>query len=186
MPKSRLIAVVVIVLGVLGFAAISIFGLKNDPRELPSALIGKRIPEFALENLLEADGTITEQDLLGKPALINVWATWCPTCRQEHEDLNQLARRDVLIYGINYRDDKTKAQQWLSDLLNPYALSISDPKGKLGFELGVYGAPETFVIDHLGVVHMRHVGEVNQQVWKEKIGPLYKRLLAEAAQEQSQ
>lgn len=182
MPKSRLIAIVVIILGVGAFAAMSIYGLKNDPRELPSALIGKRIPAFELSNLL-GQNSITEQDLLGKPALINVWATWCPTCRQEHEDLNLLARRGVLIYGINYRDDEVKARKWLNDLLNPYALSISDPKGKLGFDLGVYGAPETFVIDHLGVVHMRHVGEVNERVWADKIGPLYERLQA-AAQEQ--
>ena len=183
MPKSRLIAVVAILLWVAGFAGVSIYGLKTDPTELPSALIGKPVPVFELDNLLQPGPSISEQDLLGRPALINVWATWCPTCRQEHNDLNELSRRGVLIFGVNYRDDETKARQWLKELLDPYALNISDPAGKLGFELGVYGAPETFVIDHQGIIHMRHVGEVNEQVWADKIGPLYEQLLARAGQE---
>lgn len=183
MPKQRLFALLAVIAGVAAFAYMAVYGLNTDPRELESALIGKPVPAFKLDNLLESGAEVTEQDLFGKAALVNVWATWCPTCKQEHDDLNQLAKRGVLIYGINYRDDEVAARKWLNDLLNPYALNISDPKGKLGFDLGVYGAPETFVIDRFGVIHMRHVGEVNEQVWAEKIGPLYERLVAEQEQQ---
>lgn len=179
MSKGRLIGVIIVILGVLAFAAMSLYGLKNDPRELPSALIGKPFPEFKLNDLLVEGKQLTRADILGKPALVNVWATWCPTCRQEHDDLNRLARQGVTIYGINYKDDTAKAQTWLTDLLNPYSINISDPKGTLGFDLGVYGAPETFVIDKQGIIRMKHVGEVNQQVWRDKIEPVYRELLAQ-------
>lgn len=177
MSKGRLIAVFAILLGVAAFAGMAVYGLNNDPRELPSALINKPFPEFELNNLLAEGQTISKRDLLGKPALVNVWATWCPTCRQEHDDLNKLAKQGVTIFGVNYKDDSTKAQKWLTELLNPYALNISDPKGTLGFDLGVYGAPETFLLDKQGVIRLKHVGEVNDRVWREKIGPKYEELL---------
>lgn len=177
MSKGRLLGVIVVLLGIAAFAGMSIYGLKNDPRELPSALIDKPFPEFELDDLLDDGRQLSRKDILGKPALVNVWATWCPTCRQEHDDLNKLSRQGVNIYGVNYKDDPVKARKWLTELLNPYALNISDPRGTLGFDLGVYGAPETFVIDRQGIIRMKHVGEVNEKVWREKIEPLYRELL---------
>ncbi len=179
MSKGRLLALIAVIVVIGGFAGMALYGLKTDPRELPSALIGKEFPEFELENLLQPGNTLTRADLLGKPALVNVWATWCPTCRQEHEDLNNLARQGIPIFGVNYRDEAPAARKWLRDLRNPYRFNISDPQGKLGFELGVYGAPETFLIDKHGIIRLKHVGEVTPQVWQEKLEPVYQELLAQ-------
>jgi len=127
------------------FLVVAVFlyrGLFLDPTELPSALIGKPFPAFELP-AVEGDRQVRREDLLGKPALVNVWATWCPTCKAEHAMLNRLAEQGVVIHGINYKDENAKAQQWLKDFLDPYQLNVSDPDGKLGLDLGVYGAPET-------------------------------------------
>ncbi len=153
----------------LVFFAMGIFlwrGLQLDPTELPSALIGKPMPAFQLSSLYDESRTLTEGDLKGKPALLNVWATWCPTCKQEHEQLNKIAREEgVTIYGINYKDDRAKANEWLQRYQDPYVQNIFDPNGTLGLDLGVYGAPETYVLDKDGIIHYRHVGEVNEKVW---------------------
>lgn len=143
-------------------------GLQLDPTELPSALIDKPMPAFQLSSLYDQGRTLTEQDLKGKPALLNVWATWCPTCKQEHAQLNKIAREEgVTIYGINYKDDRAKAADWLQRYQDPYALNIYDDKGSLGLDLGVYGAPETYVLDKDGIIRYRHVGEVNEKVWQQ-------------------
>lgn len=143
-------------------------GLQLDPTELPSALIDKPMPTFQLSSLYDESRTLTEQDLRGKPALLNVWATWCPTCKQEHAQLNKIAREEgVIIYGINYKDDRTKANDWLQRYQDPYVLNIYDDKGSLGLDLGVYGAPETYVLDRDGIIRYRHVGEVNEKVWQQ-------------------
>ena len=97
--------------------------------------------------------------------LVNVWATWCPTCKAEHAFLNTLAAKGVRIIGINYKDDDEEAKVWLRDYGNPYEFNISDPKGKLGLELGVYGAPETFFVDGDGIIRAKHVGDLNQRIW---------------------
>ena len=132
------------------FLCIALFlyrGLFLDPSELPSALIGKPFPAFSLPSVIEPGKTITQADLLGKPSLVNVWATWCPSCRAEHPVLNKLAASGVTIHGVNYKDQREPAQKWLRDLHNPYQLNIEDAAGTLGLNLGVYGAPETFFID---------------------------------------
>lgn len=114
-----------------------------------------------------------ESALIGKPLLLNVWATWCPTCRAEHRFLNMLAAQGVRIVGMNYKDDRVKAVDWLKELGNPYAMSLFDGNGMLGLDLGVYGAPETFLIDGRGIICYRHAGDLNMQVWQETLKPLW-------------
>jgi len=156
-------------------------GLFLDPARLPSALVGKAFPDFALPSLDDPSRTLTRQDLLGKPALVNVWATWCPSCRQEHPVLNQLAASGVVIHGVNYKDDRPSAQRWLRTLHNPYRLNIEDAAGALGLNLGVYGAPETFIVDARGLIREKFVGVIDETVWRDKLAPVYQQLLEEAA-----
>ncbi|AYD44714.1 DsbE family thiol:disulfide interchange protein [Yersinia rochesterensis] len=148
----------------------------DDPTMLESALIGKPVPTFKLESL-EQPGKTFDQSVLhdGKPMLLNVWATWCPTCRAEHEYLNKLAAQGIRVVGLNYKDDRAKAVQWLNSLGNPYALSLYDGDGMLGLDLGVYGAPETFLIDGQGIIRYRHAGDLNDRIWQQEILPLYKK-----------
>lgn len=165
-------------LGVFVVIAIFLgFGLGNDPSELPSALIDKPMPAFSLPMLNEELGQpseklVTQKDLIGTPFLLNIWATWCPTCIHEHPYLMTLAERGVKIVSINYKDEDEEAKGWLARLGNPYALTIVDREGRLGLDLGVYGAPETFVVDAQGIIRHRHVGEVNEKVWKSTLAPL--------------
>ena len=142
-------------------------GLYMDPRKLPSALIDRPMPAFELPSLTQLDRNLTQEDLKGDIALVNVWATWCPTCKEEHQYLNELARQGVVIYGINYKDDPVKADQWLKRYLNPYRVVVLDQEGRLGLDLGVYGAPETYIVDKNGTIRYRHVGAVDSKVWSE-------------------
>lgn len=143
-----------------------------DPKALPSALIGKPFPAFSLPSLL-GEEPVTEEILKGRISIVNVWATWCPTCLYEHPYLVELAERDeVAVFGINYKDDPDKARRWLADKGNPFAVNIVDQDGQLGLNLGVTGAPETFVVDANGLVHMRYQGGLDQRVWDTKFVPL--------------
>lgn len=152
----------------------------DDPTKLESVLIGKTVPEFRLEDL-EQPGKLHDQAIFkGEPLLLNVWATWCPTCYAEHSYLNKLADQGVKIIGLNYKDDRNKAVGWLNELGNPYLISLFDGNGMLGLDLGVYGAPETFLIDANGVVRYRHVGDVNPTNWTSTLEPMYQDLLEEA------
>ncbi|GAB6259922.1 DsbE family thiol:disulfide interchange protein [Photobacterium sp. CCB-ST2H9] len=152
----------------------------DDPTRLESVLVGKPVPAFRLEDLANAD-TLYQQDIFhGEPLLLNVWATWCPTCYAEHQYLNQLASQGVKIIGLNYKDERQKAIRWLDDLGNPYMHSLFDGNGMLGMDLGVYGAPETFLIDAKGIIRYRHVGDVNPQNWESTLKPIYERLQEEA------
>ncbi|WP_419810331.1 DsbE family thiol:disulfide interchange protein [Bacterioplanoides sp.] len=144
---------------------------KENKDVLPSPLIGKSFPEFATK-ALESGAEISATSLDGQPMLVNVWATWCPTCKAEHEFLNTLASEGIRIIGINYKDDDFKAKQWLSAYGNPYEFNVSDPDGKLGLDLGVYGAPETFLVDSQGIIRAKHVGDLNPRVW-EKLKPQF-------------
>lgn len=160
--------VVFMALGVLFYK-----GLQLDPSELESALLDKPFPAFSTPSLNDENQLVTEQDLKGKPALVNVWATWCPTCKQEHAQLNRIAREGgVIIYGINYKDDRSAAKEWLRRYSDPYVLNIFDEDGALGVNLGVYGAPETYVIDANGVIRYKHVGAVDEKVWQALKGVL--------------
>tara|TARA_B110000503_G_scaffold19879_1_gene29748 strand:+ start:80479 stop:81021 length:543 start_codon:yes stop_codon:yes gene_type:complete len=147
-------------------------GLFLDPSEMPSALIDRPLPAFSLPALSE-DRVLTRDDVTGEVALLNVWATWCVSCRVEHPYLKQLADQGIPIYGLNYKDSDVAAQGWLDELGNPYVLNIADRKGTLGVDLGVYGAPETYLLDANGVVRYRHVGVVDVKVWQSVLEPLY-------------
>lgn len=148
----------------------------EDPTMLESALVGKPVPTFQLASL-DHPGKTVDQSVLrsGKPILFNVWATWCPTCRAEHEYLNKLAAQGIRIIGLNYKDDRDQAVLWLKQLGNPYAISLYDVDGMLGLDLGVYGAPETFLIDGDGIIRYRHAGDVNERVWQQTLLPLYRK-----------
>jgi len=143
-------------------------GLSIDPRELPSALIDKPFPEFSIAALQQPERILTKKDFTGQPVLVNVWATWCPSCRQEHEQLLHIAATgNIAIIGLNYKDERAGAQQWLKQLGNPYQFNIFDEDGMLGLDLGVYGAPETYLLDAQGIVRHRHVGVVTPAAWQE-------------------
>lgn len=162
-------------LPLLGFVLLGVVlfrGLSLDPKALPSALLDKPVPPFRLPSLHTGE-MLTPENLKGKPVLVNVWATWCYSCRVEHPYLLELADAGVTIIGLNYKDDPAAAQQWLRELGDPYTFIISDTEGGLGLDLGVYGAPETFVVDRDGVVRYRHVGVVNQAVWRDKLSPYF-------------
>ncbi len=158
--------------GFLILVLLLVRGLSLDPTALPSARLGKSVPSFNLPILNTTDLRRAE-DWLGKPALINVWATWCFSCRVEHPYLLELAEQGVIIYGLNYKDEPAKASQWLLDLGNPYSETVVDQKGEFGLDLGVYGAPETYVIDAEGIIRHRHVGVVDEQVWREQLQPFF-------------
>ncbi|QKJ87999.1 Cytochrome c-type biogenesis protein CcmG, thiol:disulfide oxidoreductase [Paramixta manurensis] len=153
----------------------------DDPTNLESALIGKPVPVFKLESLDHPGQTYNQSVLTdGKPILLNVWATWCPTCRAEHQYLNGLAQQGIRVVGLNYKDSRIKAVNWLNTLGNPYALSLYDGDGMLGLDLGVYGAPETFLIDGKGIIRYRHAGDMNDRVWQQEVKPLWIKYSREA------
>ncbi len=162
------------------FVVLALFlgaGLNLNPREVPSPLIGKPAPEFKLPLLHDAAATVSRQDLLGKVWILNVWASWCVACREEHPLMVEYARRKTVpIYGLNYKDTREAGLQWLSRLGNPYVASLFDVDGKLGIDFGVYGVPETFIIDRQGVIRHKHIGPVTPEVLREKFEPLIKSL----------
>lgn len=165
----------------LGVAGLLYRGLYLDPSELPSALIGKPFPEFSLPAVQDGK-PLTRADLLGKPALVNVWGTWCVACRVEHPVLTKLAQQGVVIYGVNYKDVNAEAQKWLKNFHDPYQLNINDEAGSLGLNLGVYGAPETFLIDGKGVIRYKHVGVIDETVWRQKLAGQYQALVDEGSE----
>ncbi|MCB1698243.1 MAG: DsbE family thiol:disulfide interchange protein [Pseudomonadales bacterium] len=165
------------------FAIMAVFlfrGLSLDPQAMPSALIDQPLPEFTLPVLGE-DRLLKRDELVGEVALLNVWATWCSSCRVEHPYLLQIAASGVPVYGINYKDDDAAAGRWLAELGNPYRANIADREGSLGLDLGVYGAPETYLVDARGVVRYRHVGVVDERVWQTILQPLYQQLNAQGS-----
>ena len=165
------------------FAVLSLFllkGLDRDPTELPSALVGEPFPAFVLPSLADEQKLLSERDLNSRVVLVNVWATWCFACRIEHPMLNQLATEGVGIIGLNYKDQNDKARQWLEQKGDPYLFNIVDAEGRLGFDLGVTGAPETYLVDARGVIRYRRVGVVDQRIWDEEISSLYQQLVEEA------
>jgi cytochrome c biogenesis protein CcmG/thiol:disulfide interchange protein DsbE len=153
-------------------AAFLFRGLSLDPKAMPSALIDQPLPSFSLPRL-GTEELITRDDVVGEPALLNVWATWCISCRVEHPYLQHLADQGVPIYGVNYKDEDAAALVWLQELGDPYRANIADREGTLGLDLGVYGAPETYLVDGNGVVRYRHVGVVNERVWTGILQPAY-------------
>ncbi len=181
MTKSWRLAI--LLLPLLAFIVLVGFllrGLFSDPTELSSALVGKPVPQFSVPDLYDPEQSYSQQVLSGEPMLLNVWATWCPTCRAEHAYLNKLAADGVPIVGLNYKDDsREKAVRWLNTLGDPYRLNLFDAKGTVALEFGVYGAPETFLIDAQGRIRYRHVGDVNERVWQGELGQRYRALVTE-------
>jgi cytochrome c biogenesis protein CcmG/thiol:disulfide interchange protein DsbE len=153
------------------------YGLNLDPRRIPSPLIGKSLPAFSLTTVADPARKVSRDDLHGRVYLLSVWASWCVACREEHPLLNELtSRKAVTIIGLNYKDKREDALRWLGALGNPYELSLSDQDGRLGIDLGVYGVPETFVIDKQGVIRYKQIGPMTPEVWEQKLAPLIKEL----------
>jgi cytochrome c biogenesis protein CcmG/thiol:disulfide interchange protein DsbE len=161
----------------LALAVILAIGLKRDPREVPSPLIGKPAPRFALPRLDDPSKTIRLEDMRGKVWVLNVWASWCVACRQEHPLLMEFAKKGLApIYGLDYKDEPANATAWLARYGNPYDASLVDFDGRVGIDFGVYGVPETFVIDRDGVIRLKHIGPLTPDVLANKIEPLLKKL----------
>ena len=176
--KKRLIALIPLAV----FLSLSFFlwrGLSLDPRKIPSPLIEKPIPEFSLPRLSDESQVFSAAQLKGQVSLLNVWATWCLACRDEHQSLLDIAREGVTIYGLDYKDNRQDALQWLNALGNPYQAIAFDGEGRVAIDWGVYGAPETFIIDKHGIIRYKHVGMVTAAVWKKRLGPLYRQLKQE-------
>ncbi|OOF79513.1 thiol:disulfide interchange protein [Rodentibacter caecimuris] len=177
MKKKLLIPLVLFLAVVIAFLVqLNRNAQGEDIKALESALVGKPIPMKSLTELFENKVYGNELFRQGKPVLLNVWATWCPACYAEHQYLNKLAQQGVNIIGLNYKDESAKAIKWLKDLGNPYQLVLKDEKGSFGLDLGVYGAPETFIVDGKGVIHYRLAGDVNEKVWLETLKPIYDKL----------
>jgi cytochrome c biogenesis protein CcmG/thiol:disulfide interchange protein DsbE len=152
-------------------------GLTKDPREVPSPLIDKAAPEFALTQLDAPTQTIRRADMLGKVWMLNVWASWCEACRDEHPYLVEFAKLKALpIYGLDYKDQREPAQQWLAERGNPYDASLFDGNGRVGIDFGVYGVPETFIIDKQGVIRFKQIGALTPDVLSNKVLPLLRKL----------
>ena len=163
-----LFALLAVVLGV---------GLTLKPREVPSPFIGKPAPAFSLPQLHRQDTSLAAAELKGQVWILNVWASWCAPCREEHPLLVTLAREQAVpIIGLNYKDDPRNAQEWLLRLGDPYKLSVIDRDGRVGIDYGVYGVPETFVIDQAGIVRFKHIGPLTQDVWTRQLQPLLREL----------
>ncbi|BBL76977.1 DsbE family thiol:disulfide interchange protein [Methylomagnum ishizawai] len=152
-------------------------GLTLDPREVPSPFIGKPAPAFALPQVADAQKTLAPADFKGQVALVNVWASWCVSCRQEHPVLVELAKRKLVpIYGLNYKDQREDALAWLDRYGNPYTASAFDADGKTGIDWGVYGVPETFVIDRAGIIRHKFTGPITPEILENTLLPLIRQL----------
>ena len=161
----------------LGLASFLAKGLYLDPREVPSPLIDKPAPEFALTQLDKPDLTLRRADMLGKVWMLNVWASWCVACREEHPLLVEFSKRGMVpIYGLNYKDKRPDGQGWLARFGNPYNASLFDDDGRVGIDFGVYGVPETFVIDKQGVVRYKKIGALTPEVLRDTVLPLVRKL----------
>jgi cytochrome c biogenesis protein CcmG/thiol:disulfide interchange protein DsbE len=152
-------------------------GLGRDPHEVPSPLINKAAPTFRLPQLKEPAKTFSAEDMRGKVWILNVWASWCISCRDEHPLLLEYAKSSAVpIYGLNYKDKRDDALAWLDDLGDPYVVSAADLEGRVAIDYGVYGAPETYLIDQNGTIRFKHIGPVTPDVWTNKVLPLVQEL----------
>ncbi|CAH0534076.1 Thiol:disulfide interchange protein DsbE [Vibrio stylophorae] len=181
MKRPLLFIPLVIFLAFVAFFAVQLMrnAQGEGPTKLESVLVGQPMPDFELNDLFNPQMQYDKSLFQGEPMLLNVWATWCPTCLAEHAYLNQLAGEGVKVIGLNYKDNREKAIQMLKTKGNPYQVTLSDPTGLLAIDLGVYGAPETYLIDANGMIRYRHVGEVNAKNWQEELLPRFQALLDE-------
>lgn len=148
-------------------------GLSLDPRRIPSPLIGKPSPEFSLARVKHPEKRVATRDLLGRVYLLNIWASWCAACRQEHPLLMDINHSKLIpVIGLNYKDKRADALGFLNELGNPFEMSLSDTDGRVGIDLGVYGVPETFVIDKKGIIRYKHIGPISEKALMDKIMPV--------------
>jgi cytochrome c biogenesis protein CcmG/thiol:disulfide interchange protein DsbE len=174
MRSLKFIVPLVVFLGLAAFLAV---GLTRDPREIPSPFIGKSAPGFKLEQLSDEKLAFTPDEMKGKVWLLNVWASWCVACRVEHPLLVEMSKqKTVPIVGLNYKDKRDDGLQWLRRHGDPYSLSAYDVEGKVGIDYGVYGVPETFVIDKQGVIRYKQIGPITPEALEKKIMPLVRKL----------
>lgn len=174
--KARYLIPLAIFIAMLVFLGV---GLKLNPREVPSPLIDKPAPAFNLQTLDTPSRLLSPKDMRGQVWLLNVWASWCSGCREEHPVLVELAKTGTVpIYGLDYKDQPDDARRWLESFGNPYTAVVSDLDGRTGIEFGVYGVPETFVIDKAGIIRYKQIGPITPQVLQETILPLVKKLNA--------
>jgi len=152
-------------------------GLRLNPREVPSPLVGKPLPEFRLAQLRNPTKTLSRADLGGRPVLLNAWATWCVECRREHGLLLAIARQwNIPVYGLNYKDNRPDALEWLRRLGDPYVASGFDGDGRVGIDMFADGLPETFLIDARGIIVHKHIGALSSEIWERDFVPILERL----------
>jgi cytochrome c biogenesis protein CcmG/thiol:disulfide interchange protein DsbE len=176
MKWMRFMIPLVLFVVLAGFFAV---GLTRDPRVVPSPLIDKPAPAFKLEQLHEAQAVFTPESMKGKVWMLNVWASWCVSCRVEHPLLVDMSRRKIVpIVGLNYKDSRADGIQWLAKFGNPYTLSAYDFDGRVGIDYGVYGVPETFVIDKAGVIRYKQIGPITPEALEKTLLPLIRKLEA--------
>lgn len=161
----------------IGLVAFLLVGLQRDPHEVPSPLINKPAPDFKLSQLRDPNKTFSPQELRGKVWVLNFWGTWCVACREEHPLLLEYSKTDAVpIYGVDYKDDRAAAVRMLEEEGNPYTLTVSDPDGRTSIDYGVYGAPESYLIDRNGVIRFKQIGPITPEVWQKEILPRAKQL----------
>ena len=169
-PRPRAWLPIVIFIALVVLLAV---GLTLNPREVPSPLVGKPAPDFQLPLLGDPQRSFSPRDMTGKVWLFNVWASWCVTCREEHPVLSEFAKSGLVpVIGLDYKDKRDEAFQYLTKLGNPYQLSAYDPQGRVGIDYGVYGTPETYVIDKQGVIRYKRIGPLTPEIIRTKIIPL--------------
>jgi len=159
-------------------AGLLAYGLTLDPRRVPSPLIGKPVPAFELP-LLDRSGTLSTNDLRGEISLLNAWASWCVACRAEHEVITRLRQSGLKVIGLNYKDETEDARDWLKRLGNPYVVNAVDRDGRVGIEFGVYGTPESFLIDHLGIIRHKVIGPVTSSIVEGELIPMIRQIQTE-------
>ncbi len=170
MPRARYVIPLVVFVVIAAFMAV---GLTRDPSRVPSPLIGKSVPGFELATVAEPGRRVAPRDFEGQVWLLNVWASWCVACREEHPVMMRASEREGLtLVGLDYKDQRGSAVQWLERHGDPYTVSAHDPEGKVGMDLGVYGVPETYVIDAEGTIRYKHVGPISHETLEEEILPL--------------
>ena len=174
MLRARFLIPLAVFAVMVAFLAV---GLNLDPREVPSPLIDKPAPAFTLTRLEAADQTISQKDMLGKVWMLNVWASWCVSCREEHPVVLKLSRTGAVpVIGLNYKDKREAGRAWLAQFGDPYQTSAFDEDGRVGIDYGVYGVPETYIIDKHGIIRYKRIGPVTPELIQQKILPLIKEL----------
>lgn len=172
--KAKLLIPLALFVSLVAFLAV---GLNRDPHEVPSPLINKAAPAFELPQLANPQKTFSPASMQGQVWILNVWASWCVACREEHPVLMEMSKQNIVpIIGLDYKDQRADAMEMLSRKDNPYALSAYDAKGRVGIDYGVYGVPETYVIDKAGIIRFKQIGPITQDVLKTKIYPLLSEL----------